>query len=409
MAMALVPLLRMRLPRFYQKIFLVCLSVLLAFGIVEIFLRIVDATGGKVDEVESAQCKILDPILVHTFVPLSSCQVKAAEWDISYKINPHSLRDVEHSWEKPKNTYRILIVGDSYTEGQGVELEEIYGRILENKLNEQSHQKVEVILAGIAGWSPLPEYIYLVRYGIKYQPDLVIITFNTTDFSDEYFHESILTDEAKSLLKNTGDNWLKITKNNVDFFSIGSAKTVNQQNISLIARFKIFLTANFKTFHFAEVAKGSFERRYSQDEVKNNVMAITQSKKPKDYQESFVRPEKNILRIKRLLEENNSSLLFVVFPLGHIIGRDEWAKGRLEFGFKIGKTYSNQALEDIKSWAKAQAIDTFDLTAALSQAKKGSSQKLYFDFDGHWTRYGNQIVADALADYLLPKVNKTTN
>ena len=131
MAMALVPLLRMRLPRFYQKIFLVCLSVLLAFGIVEIFLRIVDATGGKVDEVESAQCKILDPILVHTFVPLSSCQVKAAEWDISYKINPHSLRDVEHSWEKPENTYRILIVGDSYTEGQGIELEEIYGRILE--------------------------------------------------------------------------------------------------------------------------------------------------------------------------------------------------------------------------------------------------------------------------------------
>ena len=99
----------------------------------------------------------------------------------------------------------------------------------------------------------------------------------------------------------------------------------------------------------------------------------------------------------------------MVFPLGHIVGPDEWAKGRLEFGFEIGKTYSNQALTDIKSWAKTQAIDTFDLTVALSQAKKGSSQKLYFDFDGHWTRYGNQIVADALADYLLPKVNKTTN
>src|SRR3990167_7691459 len=250
-----IPLLRMRLPRFYQKIFLVCLAVLLAFGIVEIFLRIVDATGEKRDNVESVQCKILDPILVHSFVPLSSCQVKAAEWDISYKINPHSLRDVEHSWEKPENTYRILIVGDSYTEGQGVELEEIYGRILENKLNEQSYQKVEVILTGIAGWSPLPEYIYLAKYGIKYQPDLVILTLNTTDFHDEYFHESVSTNEAKNLLENTEDDWRKIAKSSINFFSVGTVKTAHQQNISPVARFKVFLTADFKTFHLAEVVK----------------------------------------------------------------------------------------------------------------------------------------------------------
>ena len=400
----------MKLPRFYQKIFLVCLAVLLAFGIVEIFLRIVDATGEKRDNVESVQCKILDPILVHSFVPLSSCQVKAAEWDVSYKINSHSLRDVEHSWEKPENTYRILIVGDSYTEGQGVEIEETYSKVLEKKLNESLDKNIEVIIAGIAGWSPLPEYLYLGKYGIDYHPDLVILMFNTTDFSDEYFHESVLTSEARRLLSEGSSSDEIFSSDDLEVFDI-----VTKENLALtgkralINKFKVFLTKNFEIFKRLEVIKKSFERKTQIKSVKNNAMAITNLEKPEDYDDAFIRPKKNILRIKKLIEENDSSLLFVVFPLGHIVGPDEWAKGRLEFGFEIGKTYSNQALTDIKSWAKTQAIDTFDLTVALSQAKKGSSQKLYFDFDGHWTRYGNQIVTDTLADYLLPKVNKTTN
>lgn len=401
---------RMRLPRFYQKIFLVCLAVFLAFIILEISLRIIHAESNKGDNDRSPQCKVIDSYLVHSFIPNSECYVSAKEWNVTYKINSHGWRDYEHTWGKPKDTYRILIIGDSFTEGQGVEIKQTYGKLLESEFKDQSDKKVEVITAGMAGWSPLPEYLYLGKYGLSYHPDLVILTFNTTDFRDEYFHESILTSDAKELLSDSLFNSQIFSKNDLKAFNVESKENLTLSgNRALINKFKVFLTKNFEVFKRLEQIKRSFERKTQIKSVKNNAMAITNHKKPEDYDDAFIKPKKNILRIKKLVEENNSSLVLAVFPLGHIVGGDEWARGRLEFGFEIGKTYSNQPLVDIKNWVKEQGIETLDLTDALSQAKKESSQKLYFDFDGHWTRYGNQIVADALASYLLSKVNKTTN
>ncbi|MBA3965437.1 MAG: hypothetical protein H0X47_06640 [Nitrospirales bacterium] len=56
-------------------------------------------------------------------------------------FNSHGFRDYERTYEKPKDTFRILIFGDSYVEALQVPLEESFPALLEQKLNGGSSTK----------------------------------------------------------------------------------------------------------------------------------------------------------------------------------------------------------------------------------------------------------------------------
>src|SRR5271155_1022600 len=54
------------------------------------------------------------------------------------RINGHGFRDAERSFEKPANTIRIAVLGNSWTEAMQVPLEKNYCSVLEHKLTELS-------------------------------------------------------------------------------------------------------------------------------------------------------------------------------------------------------------------------------------------------------------------------------
>jgi lysophospholipase L1-like esterase len=98
------------------------------------------------------------------------------------EYNSKRLRDYEYPYEKGKNVFRILGLGDSITFGQGVKIEETYLKLLEKKLNAgPPGRKFEVINTGHQGMSTLSEFNYLKNEGIRFQPDLVIIGFCLND------------------------------------------------------------------------------------------------------------------------------------------------------------------------------------------------------------------------------------
>ena len=63
------------------------------------------------------------------------------------------------------------------TEGYGVELEKTYVKQLEKSLNTGAPTVVEVINAGVRGYSTDQEFLFLVDEGVKYRADLVIVGF----------------------------------------------------------------------------------------------------------------------------------------------------------------------------------------------------------------------------------------
>lgn len=102
------------------------------------------------------------------------------EYDVPITINSQGLRDVERSgYAKPANTFRILLLGDSYVEGLRVPLEQTFGKVLERELNAAAPAglRFEVVSAGVSGWGTDQELLWLRNEGLKYQPDLVLLAF----------------------------------------------------------------------------------------------------------------------------------------------------------------------------------------------------------------------------------------
>lgn len=94
---------------------------------------------------------------------------------IRVRTNSKGLRDESFNNTPPENTTRILVIGDSYTYGTGVNESDRYTEVLEKKLNENSEKDYQVINAGIFGAGAEDYYKFLKYRGLSYNPDILII------------------------------------------------------------------------------------------------------------------------------------------------------------------------------------------------------------------------------------------
>ena len=159
-------------------------SLVLGVLIGEIGLRIARIEGVQriKDSIDSA------PTVFHTADPDRGWQLipgKSGEWqgegEKSYvQINSQGLRDGEHSQGKPKNTLRIAVLGDSFTEAIHVPIGKTFWYKLGRKFQScpaLKGQNVEVINFGVQGYGTAQELITLQKKVWAYAPDLVILAF----------------------------------------------------------------------------------------------------------------------------------------------------------------------------------------------------------------------------------------
>jgi hypothetical protein len=95
-------------------------------------------------------------------------------------INNDGLRDREHPEQKPENTLRIAVLGDSYTAALQVAVDMAFWSILEHRLNACGlfgTKKIEVINFGVGGYGTAQELLTLQHRVWKYSPDIVLLAF----------------------------------------------------------------------------------------------------------------------------------------------------------------------------------------------------------------------------------------
>ncbi len=116
--------------------------------------------------------------------PDNSFYHTSVEGSWKFEINEKGFRNSNNiNYEKTKNTFRVLCLGDSHTIGFEVDQEETFSYLLEENLKKQN-VPAEVLNAGVSGFSTAEKYIYLIKEGIKYNPDAVVIGFFRNDFDD---------------------------------------------------------------------------------------------------------------------------------------------------------------------------------------------------------------------------------
>ena len=128
------------------------------------------------------------PQLGHFHVPGRRIRLRTDEYETLVVINEQGLRDDPHPYEKPEGVFRILVVGDSFVEGQHVDMEQTLASQLEVMLADAVDMPVEVINAGVSAYGTDNVLLFLENEGLRYEPDLVIYGFFHNDVIDNINH-----------------------------------------------------------------------------------------------------------------------------------------------------------------------------------------------------------------------------
>src|SRR5688572_27896530 len=156
---------------------LIIISTLFALFLSEIALRLIGRNPLYVSPERDRFWKY-DSLLGWAHQPGQEGIFETPQFRISVHINQKGLRDREHSYERLNAARRILVVGDSFAWGYGVEESERFSQLPETSLG------VEVINAGVSGYSTDQEMLWLRGEGVKYNTDLVVVVVAGNDIGD---------------------------------------------------------------------------------------------------------------------------------------------------------------------------------------------------------------------------------
>ncbi len=139
------------------------------------------------------------------FRPNLNAQFFFDEFPFQIKTDSHRLRNYRQtSYQKPKNSFRILCLGGSIFAASGVNNTETFAYYLQKILERQFPEKnIEVINAAKNSWEVSEFYTYIKNEGFKFDPDLVISYFHTGELSTMDFSKlEADTISAKRIAKN---------------------------------------------------------------------------------------------------------------------------------------------------------------------------------------------------------------
>jgi len=159
------------------NISLLFLSTLFALVLSEVALRLMGFSPMYVSPERDRFWKY-DSLLGWSHQPGQEGTFETPQFQSNVRINDKGLRDRPHSYERQNDTERILVLGDSFAWGYGVEESERFSQLLEKSMD------VEVINAGVSGYSTDQELLWYRNEGIKYETNIVILVVTGNDVGD---------------------------------------------------------------------------------------------------------------------------------------------------------------------------------------------------------------------------------
>src|SRR6185369_1916919 len=133
--------------------------------------------------------------------PNEDRQLKRAEFDVHVTTNALGFRDARLPGPKPAGVRRVVVLGDSFTQGYGVEEPASYPRRLEAGLARAGAGDVQVVNLGVPGTSPRDYIGHLADPGLAYAPDLVLIGVMGNDVQDVWIQRRFGVRFASELLR----------------------------------------------------------------------------------------------------------------------------------------------------------------------------------------------------------------
>jgi hypothetical protein len=183
--LAIVP--RRTAGRVARSVELAAIWIIITFVLLEIGMRVfIATTGTEADRLAylGTNAEIQEANAIYIELPYLVFGLSPAQAD----VNTLGYRGDPITTEKPPGTYRVVALGGSTTHGYILPSEEAWPALLEDELREgYGYDNVEIINAGVPGYTSWNSYINLSLRVLELDPDLIIIYHAINDSISMHF------------------------------------------------------------------------------------------------------------------------------------------------------------------------------------------------------------------------------
>lgn len=178
-----------------SRLAIVGVGVMVSLCLVEIGVRLV---APQHLQYISAGLFEADPRRIYRLAANFTGTISTTEFTTEVHTDAQHLRESQDYGPKPEGTYRILVLGDSFTFAAQVPADQAYPKLLQSRLNEADpDHRYEVINAGVGGYGPEQEEIYLETEGLQLEPDLVIVSFFTENDMTDHVDPNVYVEDGR--------------------------------------------------------------------------------------------------------------------------------------------------------------------------------------------------------------------
>ncbi|MFT4797944.1 MAG: lysophospholipase L1-like esterase [Sulfitobacter sp.] len=295
----------------------------------------------------------------------------ATNWKGDHKHHDYQVRyatNIKGERDAPSRTYesgapKVLMVGDSFTFGLGVNDEETFSYLLQQKTSQ--HQ---VINAGVPGYSPEQIALRAIHLARLYQPEVIgFVLYLGNDLIDIGHEFAVQAPGGKPYMVIDETTHGRI----VNMPVVRSRKPTELANISLGDRILKQSSASVKGPRILDLIWTEWGALAEIDTGKLDLSV------------------RLLAETLAYLETNTTSRLVVVVLPG---------AGALNSDSGVTAQYQLSARTRVLGMLAQKNLEYIDLYTDLNQEYEG---RLFHPNDGHLTLKGHEIVATSLAEYLL--------
>ena len=278
------------------------------------------------------------------------------------ETNSKGLRDSrEYDYQKKKP--RIIILGDSFAFGNGVNLEESYPEHLRNLFGDG----VEIINLGVPGYGINNQYLSYINEGKRYDPDIVLISYINNDWN---VHQVLFKND-------------KIVIDNNHSSPINKKGLIAEINGLSLRALHLSLLFNFRSYSFIYTNSRSLLSK-----IINRYWANTQVTPyfwNKDSHEYRVAYNGYYFILEMLKENTNSKIIIFMGPTLDDLFSSEDIKKVYNLDYEVKPDQTKDSVEEIAELLDIEVIRI-----------DSNDSSIYLEVDGHWNDKGNKLMAEEL-------------
>jgi len=381
---------------------LLLLGTFLGFVLLEVGARVILARRPVVTTGEQTIYTQSDPILGWRNRPGSSVRYQRREYSTSVAINALGFRDIERTATRPPGVGRVLAIGDSFIEAYSVERDESMTRRAEATANGEGCA-VEFVNAGVHAYSTDQEALWYQNEGAALGADVVLLFVYYNDILNNI--RSNYWGSAKPLTAIVDG---RIVATNAPLpmpvEKPGSARIeVSKRPGVTGSAFKGLLGERLQMGAprlFARLTDWGVFAPSAPEDFPDELRAFKLRGQLAEFDEAWQRTEALLSVLSRLVKERGGRPVLVHIPARFEVSERDWDLTQKRHGLDPAVWDRTLVARRLQRIAAAHEWSFLDLTAALRDSIRTFGPEPYFLYDGHWNRFGNDVAARGVVDFL---------